>query len=293
MTRLTLRQREELVELHLQGLPISAIVRRTGHDHKTVLQWARRFAAEASLLDRARTGRPVTRMTRRMVNSIRRLVKDKRGQSTRRAAATIRARGTPISHSTVWRALKDDGLSSYVQPTVPLQRYGDKQRRLRFAAEQKERDWRRCVFADEKTFVCVARPNRRNDVIWTDSPRTIKPLPRVAHATSINVYGAFSALGKSPLYFFSEKLTARLYVSILESTMLPAAQDWFADEHWTYVQDSDPKHTAQLTQGWLRDHVPEFITSEQWAPRSPDLNPIENIWALVAKRASLRQKNKT
>ena len=78
MTRLTLRQREELVELHLQGLPISAIVRRTGHDHKTVLQWARRFAAEASLLDRVRTGRPVTRMTRRMVNSIRHLVKDKR-----------------------------------------------------------------------------------------------------------------------------------------------------------------------------------------------------------------------
>jgi len=57
-------QREELVELHLQGLPLNAIVRRTGHDHKTVQQWARRFAAEASLLDRARTGRPVTRVTR-------------------------------------------------------------------------------------------------------------------------------------------------------------------------------------------------------------------------------------
>ena len=49
----------------------------------------------------------------------------------------------------------------YVQPQVPLQRYGDKQRRLRFAAEQKERDWRCCVFADEKTFVCDPRPNRR------------------------------------------------------------------------------------------------------------------------------------
>ena len=72
-------------------------------------QWAWRFAAEASLLDRARTGRPVTRVTGRMVNSIRRLVKDKWRQSTRRTAATLRARGTPISHCTVWRALKDDG----------------------------------------------------------------------------------------------------------------------------------------------------------------------------------------
>ena len=71
--------------------------------------------------------------------------------------------------------------------------------------------------------------------------------------------------------------------------MLPAARDWFSSEHWTYLQDSDPKHTAKLTQDWLRDNVPEYITREQWPPRSPDLNPIENAWALVAKQASLRQ----
>ena len=98
MTRLTAQQRAELVQLHEQGLSLDAIMKRTGHNHHTVLRWARRFAAEASLQDRARTGRPVTRTTRELVFSIRRLVKGKRGQSTRRAAATIRARGTPISN---------------------------------------------------------------------------------------------------------------------------------------------------------------------------------------------------
>ena len=139
---------------------------------------------------------------------------------------------------------------------VPLQRYGDKQRRLRFAVEQKERDWRCCVFADEKTFAHDPRPNRRNDVIWTDDPSTIEPIVRAAHSVSINAFGAFSARGKSLLFFFPENLTAPLYVSILESTVLPAARDWFSSGHWTYLQD---------------------------------LNPIENAWALVAKQASLRQ----
>ena len=180
----------------------------------------------------------MTRTTRELVFSIRRLVKGKRGQSTRRTAATIRARGTPISKSTAWRVLKSDGLAPYVEPQAPLQRFGDKQRRLRFAAQQKGRDWRRCVFADEKTFVCIPRPNRRNDVIWTDSPRSIKPSPRVAHPVSINVYGAFSASGKCPLFFFLENLTARFYVSI-ESTMLLVVQNWFEGGHWTYVHDND------------------------------------------------------
>jgi len=137
-------------------------------------------------------------MTPRMVYSIRRLAKGKRGQSTRRTAATIRARGTPISYITVWRALKSDDLAPFASTALWRQAAAG----LRFAVQQKERDWRRCVVGDEKKFVCVSRPNRRNDVIWTDSPRTIKPLPRVAHSASINVYGAFSASGKCPSSFF-------------------------------------------------------------------------------------------
>jgi len=292
MVRLTAQQRSELVQLHLQGESIDAIVQQTGHARTTVLRWVRRFPADGSLLDRTRSGRPLSVMTPTVVGRIRQLAKAKRGRrsrSTRQIAAVLSSRGTLISRTSVWQALHSKGVKPYVQPQVPLQRYGDKQRRLRFAAEQKERDWRCCVFADEKTFVCNPRPNRRNDVIWTDDPSTIEPIVRVAHSVSINAFGAFSASGKSRLFFFSENLTAPLYVSILESTVLPAARDWFRGGHWTYLQDSDPKHTAKLTQDWLRANVPEYITREQWPPRSPDLNPIENAWALVAKHASLRQ----
>ena len=52
MVRLTAQQRSELVQLHLQGESINAIVQQTGHARTTVLRWVRRFTADGSLSDR-------------------------------------------------------------------------------------------------------------------------------------------------------------------------------------------------------------------------------------------------
>ena len=133
------------LQLHLQGESIDAIVRQTGHARTTVLRWVRRFTADGSLLDRTRSGRPLRVMTHcgRSDQTI--------GESQTRPSESINA--SDRCHAELSRDSHSKGVKPYVQPQVPLQRYGDKQRRLRFAAEQKERDWRCCVFADKKTFV--------------------------------------------------------------------------------------------------------------------------------------------
>jgi hypothetical protein len=37
-------------------------------------------------------------------------------------------------------------------------------------------DWNRVVFSDEKIFLLNNLPNKKNDVQWTDSPRSVFPL---------------------------------------------------------------------------------------------------------------------
>ena len=71
MVRLTAQQRAELAQLHLQGESIDAIVQQTGRVRTTVLRWVRRFTVDGSLLDRTRSGRPLSVMTPTVVGRIR------------------------------------------------------------------------------------------------------------------------------------------------------------------------------------------------------------------------------
>ena len=53
-----------------------------------------------------------------------------------------------------------------------------------------------------------------------------------------------------------------------------------------FVQDNSPIHTARVIQAWFVER-PE-IQVLPWPVRSPDLNPIENVWGDIVKEFDAR-----
>lgn len=98
------------------------------------------------------------------------------------------------------------------------------------------------------------------------------------------LFGWMCAAGVGELTDVGEgRFTSDKYVEILDEVLLPSVQALLFPGRtpFSLLQDNSPIHTGRVVRTWFEEH-PQ-ITVLPHPPRSPDLNPIEHIWAAMTR----------
>jgi len=78
------------------------------------------------------------------------------------------------------------------------------------------------------------------------------------------------------------KVNRKTYIDFLKTSLLPECRRLYPDSDFVFMQDSAPSHRAEATQNFLGDNTPDFISSQEWTPHSPDLNLLDySVWDIL------------
>ena len=320
MPLLPLEKRHSIRALHRHGLTRLQIARELGLHPSTVARWVARDDSTGSVAPRHATGRP-RKMSPECCKRALELLLDPEYGTPRVVARKIYEEGLTagtVGAHTVVRSVRrytaergDKLLCLRGRPKKRLT-VDTRNKRIRFAVRGEHRNWRHVMFTDRCRFYwrypgsCVKhvryclRSAKHAEGEFTPN----KPM-------CYNVYGGITRYGVTKLHPVagtsklksqyltklgkpSRNITIAEYRDVMKKTLLKEGRRIFAGQGqgaFVFQQDNDPCHSAAkgVIQAWNSKRgggVVDLLPG--WPGNSPDLSPIENVWAWVDRKVAER-----
>lgn len=200
----------------------------------------------------------------------------------------------PCCVDTVRNRLKEKGLKCRIPARKPFLKPHHRQARYTFAQSHLHwdvRQWGKVVFSDEKIFrsssrgaLRVYRPIQGSDryddayLVHSSNPANVG-VPRF----TICVWMGFSENKRFIHRVDQRTLNSQYYTDKILSNV----ERELCEDDLIFMQDLSSIHTSKMTKQWLQQR--NINVMDDWPPKGPDMNPVENVWAELVRRVEKRR----
>lgn len=256
------------------GFSNRCIARQLGRSHGVINNYKKNPENYASYENTGKKTKLTNRDRRRIIQSA------EHGDQS--SSQIVKSMALPVTSRRVRQLLKDNPhLQWRKRQSTPNLKNHHKKARLEFAKKYMtwNEQWKNVIFTDEKKWT-LDGPDGWN-YCWQDNRKEKKKsMRRNFGGGSLMIWSGICFNGKAQIYFIGTKTKSKNYCNMLESFLEQDIPRLFSCG-WIFQHDNASVHKSKETNEWLSR---KKIVVLDWPALSPDLNPIENAWSIIARK---------